>query len=64
MLRELSKDRPTCKLLYITPEQLAKSAALLEKLTRLNRLGLLSLFVVDEVCARLCRAVLLVPCKQ
>lgn len=50
VLLELSKDRPTCKLLYVTPEQMAKSSALLDKLTRLHQRSLLSLLVVDEVC--------------
>ncbi|KAK9806648.1 hypothetical protein WJX73_003938 [Symbiochloris irregularis] len=48
VMLELSKDRPTCKLLYVTPEQLAKSGALMDKLTRLHKNGLLSLMVVDE----------------
>lgn len=52
--RELGKDHPTCKLLYVTPEQFANSQLLIEKLTRLYHLGLMSLFCVDEVGAQPC----------
>ena len=39
---------PTCKLLYVTPEQLAKSTNLNACLTRLYKAGLLARIVVDE----------------
>ncbi|KAK9901519.1 hypothetical protein WJX75_000114 [Coccomyxa subellipsoidea] len=45
---ELQKERPTVKLLYITPEQLVASAALGSILESLQRRGLLARFVVDE----------------
>ncbi|KAK9817076.1 hypothetical protein WJX72_009158 [[Myrmecia] bisecta] len=46
--RELRKPVPTCKLLYLTPEQFAKSAALKEVLAGLAQRGLLARLVVDE----------------
>ena len=52
VLRELAKAAPTCKLLYVTPEQLAASGALKDILSRLTMRGLVSLFVVDEVRRR------------
>ena len=54
--RELRKvergGSPTCKLLYVTPEQLVKSAALREALEGLRVKGLLARVVVDEVRGR------------
>lgn len=49
-LQELQKERPTIKLLYVTPEQLVASAALSAALESLQRRGLLARIVVDEVC--------------
>lgn len=49
MLRELSKPRPTCKLLYVTPEQLVQSSSLNNVLGRLHAAGLLARLVIDEV---------------
>ena len=49
MLQELRKERPTIKLLYITPEQLVASASLTSALQALQSRGLLARFVVDEV---------------
>jgi superfamily II DNA helicase RecQ len=50
VLRELSKPSgPTCKLLYVTPEQLVKSTSLNNILSKLYRAGLLARLVVDEV---------------
>jgi len=46
--RELNKRCPTCKLLYLTPEQFVKSEALQSMLQRLFNAGLLSRLVVDE----------------
>lgn len=48
-MQELRKERPTIKLLYITPEQLVASAALVSALQALQSRGLLARFVVDEV---------------
>ena len=50
VFKELSQARPSCKLLYVTPEQLVKSQALVEILQRLDRRGLFSSLVIDEVC--------------
>ena len=49
MLRELSKPRPTCKLLYVTPEQLVQSSSLNNVLGRLHAADLLARLVIDEV---------------
>ena len=54
VLREMAKPVPTCKLLYVTPEQLAASGALKDILSRLTQRGLVSLFVVDEVSRPAC----------
>lgn len=48
VFRELNKPLPTCKLLYITPEQFVKSTSLQSLLTSLHRRGLLARLVVDE----------------
>lgn len=49
VFRELNKPMPTCKLLYITPEQFVKSTSLQNMLTGLFNRGLLSRLVIDEV---------------
>ncbi len=49
VFRELNKPTPTCKLLYITPEQFVKSTSLQSLLTGLFNRGLLSRLVIDEV---------------
>ena len=49
VFRELNKPMPTCKLLYITPEQFVKSSSLQSLLTGLFNRGLLSRLVIDEV---------------
>jgi bloom syndrome protein len=50
VLRELSSaGGPTCKLIYVTPEQLVKSTGLNNILGRLYQQGLLARLVVDEV---------------
>lgn len=49
LLQELHKERPSLKLLYVTPEQLVASTALIEALQELRRRELLPRFVVDEV---------------
>lgn len=46
--RELRKQVPSCKLLYVTPEQLVKSEALRDILSALYGRGMLSRLVVDE----------------
>ena len=48
VLAELAAAAPTCKLLYVTPEQLVKSGALVDALTRLRARGRLARLVVDE----------------
>ena len=49
LAQELRKQRPSLKLLYITPEQLVASTALVDVLQQLMRRNLLARFVVDEV---------------
>ena len=46
--RELQKDTPSCKLLYVTPEQLVKSERLRGVLQCLHQRGLFARIVVDE----------------
>jgi len=48
VLRELRKRKPTIRLLYVTPEKLASSAALADIMNQLDDRGLLTRFVVDE----------------
>ena len=48
VFRELRKRRPTIRLLYVTPEKLASSAALADVMRALNDNGLLTRFVIDE----------------
>lgn len=48
VFRELNKPAPTCKLLYITPEQFVKSSSLQTLLTNLHRRGMLARLVIDE----------------
>ena len=47
--KELAQARPSCKLLYVTPEQFVKSQVLVEILQKLDRRGLFSSLVIDEV---------------
>jgi superfamily II DNA helicase RecQ len=42
---------PTCKLLYVTPEQLCNNIHLQNLLAALHRRGLLARLVIDEVLA-------------
>lgn len=49
VFKELSQATPSCKLLYVTPEQLVKSNVLTEVLQRLNSRSLLAGLVIDEV---------------
>ncbi|XP_038703403.1 ATP-dependent DNA helicase Q-like 1 [Tripterygium wilfordii] len=48
ILQELRKDKPSCKLLYVTPERVAGNLSFLETLKCLHRRGQLAGFVVDE----------------
>ncbi|KAJ4832973.1 ATP-dependent DNA helicase Q-like 1 [Turnera subulata] len=48
VLQELRKDKPSCKLLYVTPERIAGNPSFLETLRCLHRKGQLAGFVVDE----------------
>ncbi|XP_050220668.1 ATP-dependent DNA helicase Q-like 1 [Mercurialis annua] len=48
VLQELRQDKPSCKLLYVTPERIAGNQAFLEILKCLHRKGQLAGFVVDE----------------
>lgn len=47
-LSELTRDPPDCKLFYVTPEMLVKSAQFQELLQMLLRRGQLARFVIDE----------------
>ncbi|KAL5565925.1 hypothetical protein UlMin_029089 [Ulmus minor] len=48
VLQELRQDKPSCKLLYVTPERVAGNGMFLEVLKGLHWKGLLAGFVVDE----------------
>ncbi|KAH7678644.1 DNA helicase protein [Dioscorea alata] len=48
VIRELRQSRPSCKLLYVTPERVAGNAFFLDILRSLHHKGLLARFVVDE----------------
>ncbi|KAM5561063.1 ATP-dependent DNA helicase Q-like 1 [Rosa sericea] len=48
VLQELRQDKPSCKLLYVTPERIAGSSCFLEVLECLHLKGMLAGFVVDE----------------
>ncbi|KAF3967038.1 hypothetical protein CMV_008929 [Castanea mollissima] len=48
VLQELRKDKPSCKLLYVTPERIAGNLSFLEILKCLHWKGQLAGFVVDE----------------
>ena len=51
---ELRKASPSCKLLYVTPEQLSKNGLLQDLLAELHERGKLARFVIDEVRAAAC----------
>ena len=53
VFRELAQAFPSCKLLYVTPEQMVKSTTLVEILQKLDSRGLLNGLVIDEVCPAL-----------
>ena len=48
ILKELSQPQPSLKFLYITPEKLATSNALLDVLSRLYEKDLIKRFAIDE----------------
>ncbi|KAI3445389.1 hypothetical protein Pfo_002054 [Paulownia fortunei] len=48
ILQELRKDKPSCKLLYVTPERVAGNLSFQEILKCLHMKGQLAGFVVDE----------------
>ncbi|WCJ43029.1 ATP-dependent DNA helicase Q-like 1 [Euphorbia peplus] len=48
VLQELRKDKPSCKLLYVTPERIAGNPAFFEILKSLHRKGQVAGFIVDE----------------
>ncbi|XP_061369816.1 ATP-dependent DNA helicase Q-like 1 [Gastrolobium bilobum] len=48
VLQELRKDKPSCKLLYVTPERIAGNHSFLEILKCMHQKGQLAGFVVDE----------------
>ncbi|XP_047341790.1 ATP-dependent DNA helicase Q-like 1 [Impatiens glandulifera] len=48
IMQELRKDKPSCKLLYVTPERISGNASFLNILNCLYQKGLLTGFVVDE----------------
>ncbi|XP_057792037.1 ATP-dependent DNA helicase Q-like 1 [Salvia miltiorrhiza] len=48
VLQELRKEKPSCKLLYVTPEKVAGNMSFQEILKVLHRKGQLAGFVVDE----------------
>ncbi|KAF6165598.1 hypothetical protein GIB67_021868 [Kingdonia uniflora] len=53
VLRELRKNNPSCKLIYVTPERIAGNLSFLEILRCLRQNGLLAGFVIDEAhCVR------------
>ncbi|KAM1994443.1 hypothetical protein ACFX1X_010396 [Malus domestica] len=48
VLQELRKDKPSCKLLYVTPERVVGNPTFLDALKCLHSKGQLAGFVVDE----------------
>ncbi|KAG9129800.1 hypothetical protein Leryth_015999 [Lithospermum erythrorhizon] len=48
VLHELRKDKPSCKLLYVTPERIVGNLSFQEDLRYLHMKGLLARFVIDE----------------
>lgn len=46
--RELAKEEPGLRLLYVTPEKISASARFCSTLTRLHERNLLARFVIDE----------------
>eukprot|EP01018_Ginkgo_biloba_P028331 Gb_08699 [translate_table: standard] len=48
VMQELRKCRPSCKLLYVTPEKIAGNSSFQEVLNDLQQKGQLARFVIDE----------------
>ncbi|XP_071695079.1 ATP-dependent DNA helicase Q-like 1 [Rutidosis leptorrhynchoides] len=48
VLQELRREKPSCKLLYVTPERIAGNLSFQDTLKALHRKGQLAGFVVDE----------------
>ncbi|KNA09402.1 hypothetical protein SOVF_153870 isoform C [Spinacia oleracea] len=48
IIQELRSDKPSCKLLYVTPERISGNASFLDALHYMHQKGLLTGFVVDE----------------
>ncbi|XP_076954186.1 ATP-dependent DNA helicase Q-like 1 [Bidens hawaiensis] len=48
VLQELRREKPSCKLLYVTPERIAGNLSFQDTLKSLHRKGQLAGFVVDE----------------
>ncbi|KAM0040441.1 putative DNA helicase [Helianthus debilis subsp. tardiflorus] len=48
VLQELRRERPSCKLLYVTPERIVGNLSFQDTLKSLHRKGQLAGFVVDE----------------
>lgn len=48
IMKELRKFKPSCKLLYVTPEKIAGSTSFQDILTSLQQKGQLARFVIDE----------------
>ncbi|TMW65508.1 hypothetical protein Poli38472_008150 [Pythium oligandrum] len=48
IVRELRRPRPSLKLLYVTPEKIAKSEEMMELMQILHSNGMLARFVIDE----------------
>ncbi|KAJ3681337.1 hypothetical protein LUZ60_015826 [Juncus effusus] len=48
IIHELRNGKPSCKLLYVTPERIAGNVSFMDVLRNLHQKGLLARFVVDE----------------
>lgn len=47
--KQMTEKNPSIKLLYVTPEKLAKSKRFMSKLEKMYKMGLFSLLAIDEV---------------
>ncbi|XP_021772774.1 ATP-dependent DNA helicase Q-like 1 [Chenopodium quinoa] len=48
VIQELRSDKPSCKLLYVTPERISANASFLDAIKSMHQKGLLAGFIVDE----------------
>lgn len=48
VIQELRSNKPSCKLLYVTPERISSNASFMDALKSMHQKGLLAGFVVDE----------------